>query len=89
MATGLVDKPRLPEAPAGGAARTLRRGRRRAWLAAERAVGEGDLYDGLGLGAGARLAGPALVELPLTTVVVPPEWRLETDRHGSFVLEPA
>jgi len=89
VATGLVDKPRLPEAPAGGAARTLRRGRRRAWLAAERAFGEVDLYDGLGLGAGARLAGPALVELPLTTVVVPPEWRLETDRHGSFVLEPA
>jgi len=88
VATGLVDRPRLPEV-APGAAEAARRGRRRAWLAPERAFHEVDRYDGLGLGAGARLAGPALVELPLTTVVVPPAWRLETDRHGSFVLEPA
>ncbi|MBI2162253.1 MAG: hydantoinase/oxoprolinase family protein [Candidatus Rokubacteria bacterium] len=86
VATGLTDKPRLPEV-GPGAAHEARRGRRAMWLAEERAFAEAAVYDGARLGAGARLDGPAIVELAMTTVVVPRGWRLECDRRGSFVLE--
>ncbi|MBI2494568.1 MAG: hydantoinase/oxoprolinase family protein [Candidatus Rokubacteria bacterium] len=86
VATGLTDKPRLPEL-APGAAGAARKGRRAAWLAADRRFAEVEVYDGDRLGSAAALDGPALVELVMTTVVVPPGWRLECDRHGSFLLE--
>jgi N-methylhydantoinase A len=35
---------------------------------------------------GARLAGPAVVEGPDTTVVVPPSWALTVDRWGNLLL---
>ncbi len=85
-AVGLTDKPPLPEArPTPGP--VAPRGRRRAWLSEARAFGEVAVYDGEELGAGARLEGPGVVELDTTSVVVPAGWRLETDRHGSFLLE--
>lgn len=86
VATGLTEKPRLPEVGSGPAT-DARRGRRPMWLAEERAFAPVDVFDGERLGAGARLDGPAIAELPMTTVIVPPGWRLECDRHGSFVLE--
>ena len=45
------------------------------------------VYDGLALGAGDRLDGPAIVELPATTVVVEPGQRLRVDERGSLVIE--
>jgi N-methylhydantoinase A len=36
---------------------------------------------------GARLAGPAVVEGPDTTVVVPPSWGLTVDRWGNLLLQ--
>ena len=36
---------------------------------------------------GTELAGPAVVELPETTLVLPPGWRARVDRHGSIVCE--
>ncbi len=86
VATGLVEKPALPEVPPGDAA-AARRGRRRAWLGEEHVFAEVDVFDGERLGAGARLPGPAIVELPATAVVLPPAWKLECDRHGSYLLE--
>ena len=86
VALGLTEKPPLPEVPPG-TGDGARRGRRRVWMGEEQAFAEAAVYEGEALGAGARLAGPAVVELDATTVVVPPAWRLETDRHGSFLLE--
>jgi N-methylhydantoinase A len=37
--------------------------------------------------AGERIEGPAIVELPESTVVVPPGWRAEPDEHGTLALE--
>lgn len=45
------------------------------------------VYDGLALGAGDELVGPAIVELPHTTVVVNPEQHLRVEEKGSLVLE--
>jgi N-methylhydantoinase A len=33
-----------------------------------------------------KIAGPAIIELPTTTVVVYPEWRLEVTERGDFLL---
>jgi len=86
VALGLTPASPPPEIPRGEAAAT-RHGRRRAWVADDAAFADTDVFDGEALGAGARLAGPAIVELPTTTVVVAPGWELEVDRHGSFVVD--
>lgn len=86
VAIGRTERPPLPELAPGRAA-AARRGTRPAWVATDRAFAAVALFDGLALGAGARLDGPAIVELPMTAVVVPPAWRVEVDGHGSFLVE--
>lgn len=83
--TGAVAKPPLPEIPAGPA--PAPRARRAAWVAEEERFVDVPVYDGDAFGRGARLAGPALIELPTTTVVVGPGWRVDVDGHGAFLLE--
>jgi N-methylhydantoinase A len=60
-------------------------------LAARLAVFDGEAIDtrvvaGTALAAGFAASGPVLVQLPTTTIVVPPLWRLDVAKHGSFVL---
>jgi N-methylhydantoinase A len=50
-----------------------------AWL-------ETGVYDGPRLRPGNRIAGPAVIELPGTTIAVPPGDRAEIDRFGSTVI---
>jgi N-methylhydantoinase A len=50
---------------------------------------EVDIYSGDGLVPGDRLPGPAIVELPTTTIVVYPEWSCEVTESGAFMLEHA
>jgi len=45
------------------------------------------LYQSADLGSGATVEGPAIVEHPLTTVLVPEEWRLEVDSFGNYRLD--
>jgi N-methylhydantoinase A len=87
VATGVTAPPPLPEVPPGPA--PAPRCRRPVWSAGDAAFVDTPVYDGEQLGAGGRLAGPAVVELPATSVVVPRGWRLEVDRHGSFLVERA
>ena len=47
------------------------------------------LYDADALQPGHRLDGPAIVEAPLTTVVIPPGMRYRIDRHGLGLLQAA
>lgn len=53
--------------------------------------GHGELevtvHPGAGLKAGSKLDGPLLVTEPTTTIVVPPEWRLEVTPAGDYLLE--
>jgi len=86
VALGLTPTSPPPEIPRGEAS-TARRGRRRAWVADEAAFADTDVFDGEMLGAGARLAGPAIVQLSTTTVVVAPGFTLDVDGHGSFLVE--
>jgi N-methylhydantoinase A len=48
-----------------------------------------DVLDWTRLEPGARLDGPAVVEGPDTTVVVPPSWGMTVDRWGNLRLHRA
>jgi N-methylhydantoinase A len=43
------------------------------------------IFDSESLGHGAELLGPALVEGPATSVLLPEGWRLEVDAYGNFL----
>jgi N-methylhydantoinase A len=61
-------------------------GSRPVWSASNRALVPTPVYDGGRLGPGARLGGPAVIELTTTTIVVPDEFDAVVDPLGSFVL---
>ena len=44
-----------------------------------------NIYDGPSIRAGQKIAGPAIIEEPFTTVVVPPRWTVKLDRLGNYV----
>jgi N-methylhydantoinase A len=58
---------------------------RRTWWGDDEAV-DAPIYMGEQLEAGARLSGPAVVELPMTTIVVYPDWSLEVTEVGDYSL---
>jgi N-methylhydantoinase A len=62
----------------------LRRGRRRARLGSEEL--DFDVFGGA-LPAGTRAAGPTIIELPESTVLVAPGWSAEVDEAGTIRLE--
>jgi N-methylhydantoinase A len=43
------------------------------------------LYDGPSIRAGQTVTGPAIIEEPFTTVVVPPRWKVKLDKLGNYV----
>jgi N-methylhydantoinase A len=59
---------------------------RRAWLGLETPT-ETPVYLGPSLSAGQRVAGPAIVEEPTTTIVVHPGWSLSVTPKGDYLLE--
>jgi N-methylhydantoinase A len=80
-----AERPRVPleELPAGEAA-PAPRGRRRIWL--DGRPTEARVFDRGALGRGARLEGPAIVEQPDTTVLVPGGHVGEVDRFGNLMI---
>ena len=48
---------------------------------------ETPVYDGEKLTYGMSIDGPGIVILPDTTIVVPPEFKLSTRKHGYFVMD--
>jgi N-methylhydantoinase A/acetophenone carboxylase len=81
-------KPVLPEWPLQGPdAKAAITGSRRAYWPETGGWAETSLYDAGSLQPGNVLEGPAVVEAPLTTIVVPPGMRYTIDRYGLGVLE--
>jgi N-methylhydantoinase A len=64
-----------------------RLGQREAWF--DGAMRTIEVYAGLELRHGNRVEGPAVVEQPTTTVVVPPGYALTCDAQENYVLHPA
>jgi N-methylhydantoinase A len=76
-------RPGVDVALAGGG--EVARGRRRVRLGG--ADVDADVLTGAGLPAGAEVHGPAVVEFPETTCLVPPGWGGTADEHGILCLE--
>ena len=58
---------------------------RKTWWGDDEGV-DAPIYMGEQLSAGAHITGPAVVELPMTTIVVYPDWTLDVTEAGDYSL---
>ena len=79
-------RPELPPVRVAGTATPLPDGGRRAYSPGEMCFRDFAVYRGEFLDGGCRLQGPAIIDLPQTTLVVPSNFSLHLDEVGSFVL---
>ena len=79
-------RPELPRVRVAGTATPSPDGARRAYNPGEMSFRDFAVYRGETLDGGCSLQGPAIVELPQTTLVVPSVFGLRIDELGSFVL---
>jgi len=88
-AVGHVAKPRLKAQRSKKTRITAaQKGRRRIFFTRpERRFIDTDVYDYARLGAGARIKGPAVIELPFTTTLVPPGFKVTIDDYLNLVME--
>jgi N-methylhydantoinase A len=87
-AVGGADQVALAAVETSGRIEDAVRGQRQVLFvdAGEDGYVDATVYDGVAIPVGERLAGPALIELAGTTVVVPPDYRARRDRRGNFIL---
>ena len=83
---GRIDKPKAPKLGRGGTAAKALTGYRKAIFEASGKATRTPVYDGAKLGAGASLAGPAIIEEVTTTIVIEPGWSARLDASGSYVI---
>ena len=79
-------RPELPQTRTAGTAAPEPDGVRRAYNPGEMTFRQFAVHRGDSMDGGFNLQGPAIVELPQTTVVVPSVFTVRTDEVGSFVL---
>lgn len=78
-------RPKLrKQAYAGGDSSKAVKGRREIYI--EGGYVEARIYDGFKLMNGNFVEGPAIIELPTTTILVPPRYDLRVDENGSYLL---
>jgi N-methylhydantoinase A len=83
---GRIEKPKLPKYAKGAPAKLALKGHRKAIFDASGKATKTPIYDGEKLGAGARIAGPAIIEEVTTTIVIEPGWTAVLDATGSYVI---
>ena len=44
------------------------------------------IYDGNSVGPASMIGGPAILEFPTTTILVPPDWHCRSNEFGSLTL---
>jgi N-methylhydantoinase A len=88
-AVGKVAKPRLSaKRKTGGNPRAALKGKRRVFFARpQRKFIDTPVYDYERLGVGAAVKGPAIIELPFTTTLVPPDHKITVDLYMNLVME--
>ena len=84
---GVIEKPRLPALKKGTAAERAIKHRRNSIFSADGKGVRVPVYDGERLGAGANIAGPAIIEEVTTTIVIEPGWAATLHGSGSYVIE--
>jgi N-methylhydantoinase A len=87
-AIGATVKPKLRRVEKVGTdSKPAKKGERRAWFTgAEAGFRSALIYDYTKLDAGNVVDGPAIIETPFTTVVVPPHHKAEVDEYLNLVL---
>ena len=88
-AIGATAKIKLKEVEPAGAEKPARKSARRAYFGGSLGWQDVDVYDGAGMKGGTVIAGPALIEEPTTTILVPHGYTCEVDPLGSFLLAAA
>ena len=83
---GRIDKPKAPKLARGATAAKALKGTRKAIFEASGKSTKTPIYDGGKLGAGAAIAGPAIIEEVTTTIVIEPGWMAKLDASGSYVI---
>ncbi|HEX6438689.1 MAG TPA: hypothetical protein VF182_16240, partial [Candidatus Binatia bacterium] len=88
-AVGKVAKPKLTaKRKSNRDARSARKGKREIFFTRpERKFIDTPIYDYERLGAGASVRGPAVIELPFTTALVPPGFTVKVDPYLNLVME--
>ena len=88
-AVGRVAKPKLTaKRKSGGNARAALKGKRAVFFTRpERKFIPTPVYDYEKLAVGATVRGPAIIELPFTTALIPPEHKVTVDPFMNLVLE--
>ena len=88
-AVGKVAKPRLSASRKRKSdIKAARKGKRQVFFTRpDRRFIDTPVYDYGRLGTGARIKGPAVIELPFTTTLVPPEHRITVDSYRNLVME--
>jgi N-methylhydantoinase A len=88
-AVGKVAKPKLTaKRKSHRDARAARKGKREIFFSRpERKFIDTPVYDYERLGVGATVRGPAVIELPFTTTLVPPEHKVSIDPYLNLVME--
>ena len=83
---GRIDKPKAPKLGKGATPAKALKGTRKAIFDASGKTTKTPIYDGGKLGAGATIAGPAIIEEVTTTIVIEPGWTAKLDASGSYVI---
>ncbi|MDP6618534.1 MAG: hydantoinase/oxoprolinase family protein, partial [Nitrospinota bacterium] len=85
VAAGLIEKPDLPRIDRKGSLDDARKPSREVWF---RDVGfvESAIFERKKLGVGAAVDGPAIIEQPDTTTVLPPGAHCKVDDYGNLVI---
>jgi N-methylhydantoinase A len=83
---GLIDKPSTPRIKRGKVVERALKGYRKAIFEASGKAIKTAVYDGDALGAGAVVAGPAIIEEVTTTIVIEPGWTASLHVSGSYVI---
>lgn len=86
---GRVERPKRMSIEKGHGADQAVTGSRPMIFAADGTARETPVYDGARLGAGDRIAGPAVIEEVTTTIVIEPDWTAELHESGVYVLDHA
>lgn len=84
---GRVDRPALPRVDPGADVSAAIKTRRPMIFSADGTAVEGPVYDGSQLGAGAEIAGPAVIEEVTTTIVIEPGWHASLHESGCYILK--
>jgi len=83
---GKVDRPDLPTLTAGADVTDAIKSHRPMIFSPDGTAIDGPVYDGSKLGAGAVVAGPAVIEETTTTIVIEPDWQASLHESGSYIL---